>query len=235
MPCFPWNYLITSFSLVLSQTTNMMLIRTAPMNQNISECPFSSSIAAPTKSVSPSGSAAASAPNQSTAAESPTGGGDGANKSSDASTSSHQSGSHAPGPPGGRPPMHPTSTSPTTADFTIPLASFDTSKVPLGSKSGVSTGGTTPTGYRPGYSSGASTPTESLDGSRHAGAKHRGSTGSVANPKTLLHSSSILGLDKMIEDRKAEGNLTNNVVHMEVSELNWCIYVCIYLDLCLSW
>lgn len=121
--------------------------------------------------------------------------------------------------------MHPASTSPTTADFTIPLASFDTSDVPLGSKSGVSTGGTTPTGYRPGYSSGASTPTESLDGSRHAGAKNRGCTGSVANPKTLLHSSSILGLDKMIEDRKAEGSLANNVVHMEVSELNWCIYV----------
>ena len=116
--------------------------------------------------------------------------------------------------------MHPASTSPTTADFTIPLANFDTSKVPLGTKSGTSTGGTaTPTGYRPGYSSGASTPTESLDGSRHAGVKHRGSTGSVANPKTLLHSSSILGLDKMIEDRKAEGNLTNNVVHMEVREL----------------
>ena len=42
-------------------------------------------------------------------------------------------------------------------------------------------------------------------------------TSSSKNPKTLLHSSSILGLDKMIEDRKAEGNLTNNVVHMEVS------------------
>ena len=165
------------------------------------------------KAIPSPNSAGASAPNQSAAA-SPTGGA----KSSDASTSNHQSGSHA---PGGRPPMHPSSTTPTSAagdaDYTIPLANFDTSKVPLsGAGSGASTGTATPSGYRPGYSSGASTPTESLDGSRHAG--QRGSmTSSSKNPKTLLHSSSILGLDKMIEDRKAEGNLTNNVVHMEVS------------------
>jgi len=211
----------------------------------------SSAITDPTKTVPPSGSAASggvSAPNQSAAVSSPAVGG-GA-KSSDASTSSHHSGSHAPGggggggPGPGRPPMHPASatTTPTSAsgdgattasanDYTIPLANFDTSKVPLGGHGGGtgsagagSTGTGTPSGYRPGYSSGASTPTESLDGSRHAGGQ-RGSATSGGNgggglggknPKTLLHSSSILGLDKMIEDRKAEGNLTNNVVHMEV-------------------
>lgn len=164
---------------------------------------------APSKSVPPSNSAAPLPQNQ-VAAASPVGGA----KASDASTSSHQSGSHV---PGGRPPMHPDSTTPTSADYTIPLANFDTSKVALdatGFRS--STGTATPSGYRPGYSSGASTPTESLDGSRHAGS--RGSLASNGkNPKTLLHSNSILGLDKMIEDRKAEGNLTNNVVHMEVS------------------
>ena len=174
---------------------------------------FRSNTTATSKAAPSPNSAPASGQNQS-AAVSPTGGA----KSSDASTSSHQSGSHA---PAGRPPMHPDSTTPTSAagdaDYTIPLANFDTSKVPLsGAGSGASTGTATPSGYRPGYSSGASTPTESLDGSRHAG--QRGSmTSSSKNPKTLLHSSSILGLDKMIEDRKAEGNLTNNVVHMEVS------------------
>jgi hypothetical protein len=36
------------------------------------------------------------------------------------------------------------------------------------------------------------------------------------NPRLLSHSSSIIGLDSMIENRREEGDLTVNVVHMEV-------------------
>ena len=66
----------------------------------------------------------------------------------------------------------------------------------------------------PGYSSGASTPVESrsLDGSYHE-PRDRSMSG---NPKTLAHSNSILGLDNMIEARKEEGDLMNNMVHIEV-------------------
>ena len=53
-----------------------------------------------------------------------------------------------------------------------------------------------------GWSSGASTPKEDMSDSRH-------------NPKSLAHSTSILGLDKMIE-AKIDNSLTNNIVHMEV-------------------
>jgi len=64
-----------------------------------------------------------------------------------------------------------------------------------------------------GYSSGASTPAD--DRSVDSAGKHRRSmTGS--NSKSLLHSSSVLGLDKMIEDRKGDGDLKSNVVHIEV-------------------
>jgi calcium-dependent protein kinase len=65
--------------------------------------------------------------------------------------------------------------------------------------------------YLPGYSSGASTPS-ALDGSNHSnvsGSAHN-------NPKSLQHSSSVLGLDKLINDRRADGDLKNNIVHMEV-------------------
>jgi calcium-dependent protein kinase len=66
----------------------------------------------------------------------------------------------------------------------------------------------------PGYSSGASTPADgrSLDGSYH-GPRDRAMSG---NPKTLSHSNSVLGLDNMIEARKGEGDLMNNMVHIEV-------------------
>ena len=59
-----------------------------------------------------------------------------------------------------------------------------------------------------GYSSGGSTPKEeSIDVSTHSKSD---------NPKCLPHSSSVLGLDKMMEERAAGGDLTNNIVHMEV-------------------
>jgi hypothetical protein len=41
--------------------------------------------------------------------------------------------------------------------------------------------------------------------------------GSRRNPKSLVHSSSVIGLDSMIESRREnEGGITANVVHMEV-------------------
>ncbi|CAJ1966436.1 unnamed protein product [Cylindrotheca closterium] len=58
-----------------------------------------------------------------------------------------------------------------------------------------------------GYSSGGSTPDDSSVGSA-ASAKR--------NPKTLGHSSSIIGLDSMIENRREDGDIRTNVVHMEV-------------------
>ena len=110
------------------------------------------------------------------------------------------------------------------------MGQFDTSKLTSGGASGGgigdgnnSVGTATPSSsYRPGYSSGASTPTESIDGSNHRGGK-RGSVNGK-NPKQLTHSNSILGLDRMIDDRNVEGNLTSNVVHIEVRAE--CILYC---------
>lgn len=41
-------------------------------------------------------------------------------------------------------------------------------------------------------------------------------SGSKRNPKSLKQSSSIIGLDSMIENRREDGSLMTNVVHMEV-------------------
>lgn len=71
-----------------------------------------------------------------------------------------------------------------------------------------------PKEYIPGYSSGASTPS-ALDHSSHSiSGSNIGN--SSHNPKMLTQSSSVLGLDKMINDRKEMGDLKNNIVHMEV-------------------
>jgi len=143
-------------------------------------------------------------------------------RASDSSTAESQTGSHG---GNGKPPVHPDSSpsgTPTSATHggadNVGMGQFDTSNLssPANGHDGGAGGdsnNSVGSAYRPGYSSGASTPTESIDGS-----SHRGGTGSKSskNPKQLLHSSSILGLDKMIEDRKGEGNLTNNVVHIEV-------------------
>lgn len=69
-------------------------------------------------------------------------------------------------------------------------------------------------GYSPGYSSGGSTPVDSrsLDGSNH-GRDRANSTNEV---KVIRHSSSVLGLDSMIEARREEGELKRNMVHIEV-------------------
>jgi hypothetical protein len=44
----------------------------------------------------------------------------------------------------------------------------------------------------------------------------RGSAKSNNNKKSLVHSTSKVGLDEMIEDRRADGNLRENVVHIEI-------------------
>jgi hypothetical protein len=66
--------------------------------------------------------------------------------------------------------------------------------------------------YIPGYSSGGSTPSiaDAMDGSEH------NTMSDSAHSKTLKHSSSVLGIDKMIEDRKNNGSLADRIVHMEV-------------------
>jgi calcium-dependent protein kinase len=61
----------------------------------------------------------------------------------------------------------------------------------------------------PGYSSGASTPSQ-LDVSSHS----RGSNNNSS--KQLLHSSSVLRLDQMIQERKEDGDLQSRMVHLEV-------------------
>ena len=68
--------------------------------------------------------------------------------------------------------------------------------------------------YTPGYSSGASTPVDSRssDGSTH-GRDRANSTNKV---KMFRHSSSVLGLDSMIEARREEGELKRNMVHIEI-------------------
>mmetsp|Transcript_21975 Transcript_21975/g.36368 ORF Transcript_21975/g.36368 Transcript_21975/m.36368 type:complete len:1054 (-) Transcript_21975:893-4054(-) len=74
--------------------------------------------------------------------------------------------------------------------------------------------------YSPGYASGGSTPMDgrSLDGRSLDGSDHgRDRANSVGNPKNpIIHSSSVLGLDSMIEIRKEEGVFSSNVVHIEV-------------------
>lgn len=49
-----------------------------------------------------------------------------------------------------------------------------------------------------------------------SGTSGTGMSGGRRHPKSLAHSSSIIGLDAMIESRREEGGLTSNVVHMEV-------------------
>lgn len=70
------------------------------------------------------------------------------------------------------------------------------------------------------YASGASTPDDlSDDGSNNSGGSHHSGSRferKVSNPKMLSHSTSAIGLDEMIEDRREIGDLRQNVVHIEV-------------------
>jgi calcium-dependent protein kinase len=69
------------------------------------------------------------------------------------------------------------------------------------------------------YANGGSTPevsTEYISGGDDSSSVGSGGGGLRKNPKLLGHSSSIIGLDSMIENRREEGGLRSNVVHMEV-------------------
>jgi hypothetical protein len=50
-----------------------------------------------------------------------------------------------------------------------------------------------------------------MSGSVHSHLERRSS-----NPKSLAHSTSAIGLDEMIEDRREMGDIRQNVVHIEV-------------------
>jgi len=70
------------------------------------------------------------------------------------------------------------------------------------------------------YASGASTPEIHSDeeNSHHTAgsADSRRLDRRSSNPKTLAHSTSAIGLDEMIEDRREMGDIRQNVVHIEV-------------------
>jgi hypothetical protein len=76
------------------------------------------------------------------------------------------------------------------------------------------------------YASGASTPDDynSDDGgSQASGGSGSGGSGSgrfgnknLSNPKLMQHSTSQIGLDEMMEERREAGDLRQNVVHIEV-------------------
>ena len=53
-------------------------------------------------------------------------------------------------------------------------------------------------------------------GYESGGSTSRDGGGEKKNRKKLGHSSSIIGLDSMIENRREEGGITSNVVHMEI-------------------
>lgn len=66
------------------------------------------------------------------------------------------------------------------------------------------------------YASGASTPDDySSDGSS-SGSGRFGGDRRIGNPKLMQHSSSAIGLDEMMEERRETGDLGQNVVHIEV-------------------
>lgn len=72
-------------------------------------------------------------------------------------------------------------------------------------------------GVKLGYSSGGSTPDQESTFSLCDGSSvGSGELSGKRNPKSLAHSSSIIGLDSMIENRREEGCLKTNFVHMEV-------------------
>lgn len=76
-------------------------------------------------------------------------------------------------------------------------------------------------GHFASYASGASTPelhsSDDEDGSHGSSSAHSGGVNRRAsNPKTLLHSSSAIGLDEMLEDRREAGDLRQNMVHIEI-------------------
>lgn len=80
--------------------------------------------------------------------------------------------------------------------------------------------GAAATDARPRLSSYASTGDDkSTDGSVHSTGSSRSNghlASSTNNPKKMIHSTSAIGLDEMIETRREHGDLGQNVVHIEV-------------------
>ena len=70
------------------------------------------------------------------------------------------------------------------------------------------------------YASGASTPdlhsSDNENGSEGSNSSSAAMSRRSSNPKMLTHSTSKVGLDEMIEDRRCDGDLRQNVVHIEV-------------------
>lgn len=67
------------------------------------------------------------------------------------------------------------------------------------------------------YASGATTPDWNSDDEGSGSSSHQSaSRGPNVNPRILIHSTSAIGLDEMIEDRRCDGDLRQNVVHIEV-------------------
>ena len=70
------------------------------------------------------------------------------------------------------------------------------------------------------YASGASTPDDPSDDGSHQSdpevSSSRRYDRKMSNPNVLIHSTSAIGLDEMIEERREVGDLRQNVVHMEV-------------------
>ena len=63
---------------------------------------------------------------------------------------------------------------------------------------------------------GAMKPSSSSSSLKKASLRRTSSMTNGANPKALKHSTSAIGLDEMMEDRREFGTLGQNVVHMEV-------------------
>jgi hypothetical protein len=70
------------------------------------------------------------------------------------------------------------------------------------------------------YASGASTPDDERSEDESVGSSGSGSGknggGLKKSDKKLVHSTSAIGLDEMIEERREGGELRQNVVHIEV-------------------
>ncbi|KAG7340507.1 serine/threonine protein kinase [Nitzschia inconspicua] len=112
-----------------------------------------------------------------------------------------------------KPPLHPLAASVSTTDQNSHLNYSDddgsSDAAANGNRSGRASGYATP-------SAGTSQHDDNITETSSIGSGGNRSNGR-RNPKSLVHSSSVIGLDSMIESRREnEGGITANVVHMEV-------------------
>lgn len=117
-----------------------------------------------------------------------------------------------------KPPLHPIAASVSTTDQNSHM-NYSVSDDD-GSAVSASGGGHPSNGGRSGYAT-PSAATMSHNDDNNTESSSIGSVGNRSsnrrNPRTLVHSGSVIGLDSMIESRREnEGGLTANVVHMEV-------------------